>query len=337
MEGRSFQGAGFARGASRIRVYLLPRSGFALALLANLIWGTSFLASKVTLLVWGPFTASALRFAAAIAGMLLVLPALGLPIQVPRSRGAWWRVLLVGVSGFGLLYPLQLAGLNAIPSSLSAAIMLTSPLFVLMFTAGFLRETLSQQKLFAIGLGIVGGVILVSPSTFAGSSWSLTTLPRLMGGFVLTLGASLSLALSVVATRSAARDLDSRSLTFWSMCVGEALLIPLAFFEKQPLVTGASTSQAVLALIFLALFCSVFAFLIWNRALTISSPQEIASTMHVKTPVAVLLGIAVAGEPMTFSIIAGSIMISFAVWLSQYQARTRPLSQTEGTREGATT
>jgi drug/metabolite transporter (DMT)-like permease len=107
--------------------------------------------------------------------------------------------------------------------------------------------------------------------------------------------------------------------------------------KKQPLVTGASTSQAVLALIFLALFCSVFAFLIWNRALTISSPQEIASTMHVKTPVAVLLGIAVAGEPMTFSIIAGSIMISFAVWLSQYQARTRPLSQTEGTREGATT
>jgi hypothetical protein len=146
MEGRSFQGAGFARGASRIRVYLLPRSGFALALLANLIWGTSFLASKVTLLVWGPFTASALRFAAAIAGMLLVLPALGLPIQVPRSRGAWWRVLLVGVSGFGLLYPLQLAGLNAIPSSLSAAIMLTSPLFVLMFTAGFFTRDAFSAK-----------------------------------------------------------------------------------------------------------------------------------------------------------------------------------------------
>ncbi len=337
MEGRSFQSANLARGASRIRVYLLPRSGFALALLANLIWGTSFLASKVTLMVWGPFTASALRFAAAIAGMLVLLPALGLPIQVPRSRGAWWRVLLIGVSGFGLLYPLQLAGLTAIPSSLSAAIMLTSPLFVLMFSAGFLREPLSQQKLFAIGLGIIGGVVLVSPSTFAGSSWTMTTLPRLMGGFLLTLAASLSLAISVVATRSVSRDLDSRSLTFWSMCVGEALLIPLAFFEKQPMPAGASLSQAVLALIFLALFCSVFAFLIWNRALAISSPQEIASTMHVKTPVAVLLGIAVAGEPMTFSIIAGSILISFAVGLSQWQPKSKPLAPATGTPEGVAT
>lgn len=337
MEGRSFQSAGLAQSANGIRVHLLPRSGFALALLANLIWGTSFLASKVTLLVWGPFTASALRFAAAIAAMLLLLPALGLPIQVPRSRGTWGRVFLIGLSGFGLLYPLQLAGLTAIPSSLSAAIMLTSPLFVLMFSAGFLREPLSQQKLFAIGLGILGGVILVSPSTLAGSSWSLTTLPQLMTGFLLTLGASLCLAFSVIATRAASRELDARSLTFWSMCAGEALLLPLAFFEKQPAATGASFSQGVLALLFLALFCSVFAFLIWNRALAISSPQEIASTMHVKTPVAVLLGIAIAGEPMTFSIITGSILISFAVWLSQWQRRHPALASIGTPREGAAT
>ena len=64
-----------------IKIHLLPKSGFALAVLANLIWGTSFLTSKYTLNVWGPFTASALRFAIALAGMLLILPALGLSID----------------------------------------------------------------------------------------------------------------------------------------------------------------------------------------------------------------------------------------------------------------
>ena len=110
MEGRSFQGAGFARGASRIRVYLLPRSGFALALLANLIWGTSFLASQVTLLVWGPFTASALRFAAAITGTPRTSGARSAHSSATVTRGL--VVLLVSASEFGLLYPLQLAGLN---------------------------------------------------------------------------------------------------------------------------------------------------------------------------------------------------------------------------------
>jgi len=315
------------RSAPALRVYLLPRSGFALALLANLIWGTSFLASKVTLTVWGPFTASALRFAAAIAGMLIVLPALGLSIQVPRSRAVWWKVFLIGLSGFGLLYPLQLTGMTAIPSSLSAAIMLTSPLFVLVFASGFLSEALPSQKLAAIGIGIVGGIMLVSPGNLSAAAWSVAAIPQLLKGFTLTLAASLSLAVSVIVTRSATKDLDSRSLTFWSMCVGEALLLPLALGEKHHPSASHDMGMAIVALVFLALFCSVFAFLIWNRALAVASPQEIASTMHVKTPVAVLLGIAVAGEPLTFAIAAGTLLISFAVWLSQWQPKPATISQ----------
>lgn len=302
-------------------MYLLPRSGFALALLANLIWGTSFLASKVTLSVWGPFTASALRFAIAIVGMIIVLPALGLSIQIPHSKAVWSKVFLIGLSGFGLLYPLQLGGMTFIPSSLSAAIMLSAPLFVLVFTAGFLGEALPPRKLFAIGIGIVGGTILVSPGTFAVGNWSAVAVPQLLKGFLLTLAASLSLAVSVIITRSVTKDIDSRSLTFWSMCMGEAILLPFAFAENHTAVGRPDLGMGIAALVFLALFCSVFAFLIWNRALAVASPQEIASTMHIKTPVAVLLGIAVAGEPLTTSIAAGTILVSFAVWLSQSQPK----------------
>jgi drug/metabolite transporter (DMT)-like permease len=96
-------------------IRFMPRSPFALALMANVIWGTSFLASKYTLKVWGPFTASALRFALALVGMLLLLPAMGFPIQIPRTKKAWTQIFWVGLTGFGVLYPLQLAGLMAIP------------------------------------------------------------------------------------------------------------------------------------------------------------------------------------------------------------------------------
>lgn len=307
------------------QVQFMPRSPFMLALLANLIWGTSFLASKYTLKVWGPFTASALRFALALIGMLLILPGMGFPIQIPRSRQAWTRIFWVGVTGFGVLYPLQLAGLMWIPSSLSAAIMLTSPLFVLLLSTGFLQEALSTQKVIAIVVGIIGGIILVNPANLPESTWIVGAIPQLLKGILLSLGASLSLAVSVLATRSALRETDSTSVTFWSMGMGVIILLPFTLIERPRTYSHEDMIHALLALTFLALFCSVFAFLMWNRAIKMTNPQNIASTMHIKTPVAVVLGSLVASEALSLPIIWGTIFISFAVWLSQYKRGNSPV------------
>lgn len=43
MERQDSNKGSFFQAVHGMRVYLLPRSGFALALLANVIWGTSFL------------------------------------------------------------------------------------------------------------------------------------------------------------------------------------------------------------------------------------------------------------------------------------------------------
>ena len=302
--------------------HLLPRSPFALALIANIIWGTSFLASKYTLKVWGPFTASALRFAVALVGMLLILPGMGFPIQIPKSKRAWTQIFWVGLTGFGVLFPMQLAGLMWIPSSLSASIMLTSPLFVLLLSTGFLQEALSLKKIIAIFIGIIGGVILMNPANLPESTWSVDAIPHLIKGIGLSLGASLSLAISVLVTRKASREIDSTSLTFWSMAVGVIFLLPCTLSEGPKTYSPLELSHATIALLFLALFCSVFAFLLWNRAIKMTVPQNIASTMHIKTPVAVVLGAVVANETLSTPVIAGTLFISLAVWLSQYQGTT---------------
>jgi drug/metabolite transporter (DMT)-like permease len=307
-------------------IRFMPRSPFALALMANVIWGTSFLASKYTLKVWGPFTASALRFALALVGMLLLLPAMGFPIQIPRTKKAWTQIFWVGLTGFGVLYPLQLAGLMAIPSSLSAAIMLSSPLFVVLLSAGFLQEVLSTQKLIAIAIGIIGGIILVNPANLPGNTWIVGSIPLVIKGVFFTLAASLSLAVSVLATRSASKHMDSTSVTFWSMGVGVILLLPFTLLEQPRAHTAEQMTSATLALVFLAVVCSVIAFLMWNRAIKMTNPQNIASTMHFKTPVAVVLGVVVANESITSAVIIGTVLISAAVWLSQYKRKPESTS-----------
>jgi len=132
--------------------------GFILAIVANILWGTSFLASKYTLQAWGPFTSAALRFGIATVCLLGILKAMKKKIEMPETVGQWLGLILIATSAFGVLYPMQLAGLKFIPSSLSAAIMLMSPIAVLLLSRIILKERLSKLKYIALIFGVVGGV-----------------------------------------------------------------------------------------------------------------------------------------------------------------------------------
>ena len=304
------------RSSQKDRSQVKASLGFAAALVANILWGASFIASKETLEAWGPLGASALRFALASLLLAVGLALAGRRVEAPKTPRAWARVASVAVVGFGLLYPVQLAGLKFVSSGFSAAIMLTSPLFVILGGAAFLGEGFSRHKLAAIGLGIVGGLVLLGESVWGLSSQG----SEFLIGTGLTLAASLCLAASVLLTRRASADLDAGSLTFWTMFLGAALIGACAsIFEPEfsiSSIQGASL-KAWGALAFLAVVCSALCFFLWNFALSKASPKEIASTMHLKTPTAILLGCVIASESVTASLVAGTILVSFGVYLSQ--------------------
>jgi len=291
-------------------------SGFQLALIANILWGTSFLASKYTLQTWGPFTASALRFLLALPIMAIALPRLGFALQLPK-KDELIGLAFIGLTGFGFLYPLQLAGLTKISSGLSAAIMLTSPLFVIAFGHLLFKETISARKIVALGLGLLGGLILLN---IFESNISLNG-GDFVVGVCLTFAASVSLALSAIATKKIAHKVDAANLTFWSIAIGLLVLVPLAAFESAKTGINLPTARSFLSLLYLAVICSALCFFIWNRAIARSTPKELATTMHVKTPTAVLLGVAIAGELLSAQLIIGTLIVAFGVYLSQSERK----------------
>lgn len=291
-------------------------SGFLLALVANVLWGTTFLASKYTLQAWGPITSAGLRFGIATICLFLGLKLLRRKIEFPQTPRQWGGLFLIGTTAFGVLYPMQLAGLKFIPSSLSAAIMLTSPLAVLFLGRFLLREELSKKKYLALLFGIIGGSVLILST----SSLSVNFDSDFALGTLLTLAASVSLAVSIIATRAYSKDFSSSDLTFWSMAIGFFELSIAAFlFEENVLATINLYSNPIAwsSMLFLAIVCSAFCFFIWNHALSKASPQDIASSMHIKTPTAVLLGVLIAGEALTYRIAIGTALVMIGVWLSQ--------------------
>lgn len=303
--------------ATETKSYFNFGSGFLLAIVANILWGTSFLASKYTLQAWGPFTSAAIRFGIATVCLLVILKALKKKIDMPETTGQWLGLLLIATSAFGVLYPMQLAGLKFIPSSLSAAIMLISPLAVLLLSRMILQERLSKLKYVALSFGIIGGAILLSST---GNRLSVDFNSDFFIGTLLTLASAVSLAVSAIATRKYSKEISSASITFWTMAIGFVELTLAAFlFEENVLATINTNSNMLswLSLFFLAFVCSAFCFFIWNHALSKASPQEIASSMHIKTPTAVLIGVFVGGEELTSRVIIGTALVMFGVWLSQ--------------------
>lgn len=292
-------------------------TGFVLAIIANILWGASFLASKYTLQAWGPFTSSAIRFGIATSCLFIALKVMNKKIDVPKNIHEWLGLLLIGTTGFGMLYPLQLAGMKFIASSLSAAIMLTSPLLVLLFSQAILQERLSTLKWIALGLGVVGGSILISSTS---GNINLEFNSDFIYGSILTLLSATSLAASVIATRKHSKHFSSSSLTFWSMAIGFFELTIAAFIFEENVLASINQNANLLSwmsMFFLAIVCSAFCFFIWNYALSKTSPQEIASSMHIKTPTAVLIGVCIANEKLTTSIVVGTSLVMLGVWLSQ--------------------
>ncbi len=83
-----------------------------LAIVANILWGTTFLASKYTLQAWGPFTSAALRFGIATFCVYAILKGLKRKIELPQDSKQWVGLLIIATTAFGVLYPMQLAGLK---------------------------------------------------------------------------------------------------------------------------------------------------------------------------------------------------------------------------------
>jgi drug/metabolite transporter (DMT)-like permease len=302
---------------SEAKGYFNFSSGFSLAILANVLWGTTFLSSKYTLQAWGPFTSAAMRFGIATVCLLFILKALKKKIDMPETTGQWIGLLIIATSAFGVLYPMQLAGLKFIPSSFSAAIMLMSPLAVLLLSRMILQENLSKLKYVALAFGVVGGAILLSST---GNRLSVDFNSDFFIGTILTLAAAVSLAISAIATRKFSKDISSASITFWTMAIGFVELTLAAFFFEENILATINTNSNMLSwlsLFFLAFVCSAFCFYIWNHALSKASPQEIASSMHIKTPTAVLIGVFIAGEELTSRVLIGTALVMFGVWLSQ--------------------
>jgi drug/metabolite transporter (DMT)-like permease len=199
-----------------------------------------------------------------------------------------------------------------VPSGLVALLVAAVPLWmVILDWAWGSRARPTRSVVTGLAGGFAGVAVLAgSPGVGAGGAHEF------LGAALVIVGSAAWAAGSIYA-RHADTPPRPRLWVAMQMLAGGAFLLPLSLSlgEWGRLDTGSISLKSVLALLYLVVFGALFAFSAYIWLLSVSTPARVGTYAYVNPVVALVLGWALAGEPLTFrslmaaAIIVGSVMI----------------------------
>jgi drug/metabolite transporter (DMT)-like permease len=285
------------------------------------IWGSTYLAILYAIETLPPFLMAGVRFV--IAGSVLYGWAWLRGARRPVTVLHWKSALVVG----GLLL---LGGNGAVvwaeqrvASGLAALLVATVPLWMVLLD--WLRPggaAPDRRTATGIAIGLLGLALLVGPESLLGGG-------RVdpIGAGVLVMG-SLSWAAGSLYARRARLPEPPLLATALEMLAGGALLVLAGVLtgEIGRLDPGAVSARSLLGLLYLIVFGSLIGFTAYTWLLGVSTPARVSTYAYVNPVVAVLLGWALAGEPLTprMALAAAIIVAAVAAITAGQATRRRP-------------
>lgn len=263
--------------------------GHLLGGLTVLVWGTTFVATKVLLRTFSPVEIMVTRFAL---GFLALLIASRGQLR-PKKASHEILFALAGLTGVTLYFLMENIALTYISASLVGVIVAAAPLFTALFAAIILHEKLGRW-FFCGFVCAMAGVALVS---LAGvSELHFSPLGALLGvGAALVWG-----AYSVIIRHLGASGYATVLLTAHVFGYGLLFLLIPAFLEGFPAGFAAWLEPVHLAnLLFLGLGASATCFVTWNRAVFLLGPVRTSAYIYLSPIVTIVSSALILHETMT--------------------------------------
>lgn len=260
------------------------------ALCAVVLWSSAYVFTKVALASFTPATLAFLR--CAVAALALLCMAARRAKSSCRARD-WPVFLLSGVLGFSLYLWLFNTGQAGLTAATSCVLISTAPLITAVMAAALLHERLRPSGWLALALAFAGVLILML--------WDGTL--SLNDGIFWSLGAAVCISGYNLLQRRHAGRCGTLTLTAWSFACAALTLSPFAPEAVRRFCLAPWTHCC--AVVFLGLFPSALAYLLWAKALSLAKSAGTAAAYMFLTPLfSLLLGYAVLAEvpgPGTFA------------------------------------
>jgi drug/metabolite transporter (DMT)-like permease len=285
-------------------------------LVIYVVWGSTYLAIAVVVREVPPFAAGSLRFL--IAGLIMAAVA----AVVDRAHGWPSRrqladYALVGMLLLGIGNGLVMWSEKSIPSGIAALIVGTVPLWLTLLDG--LRPNGQPWTVRAwLGglIGLVGVALVARPGAgVSGGHWVA----------VLALqGATIAWTVGSLYVQSVPRRLPLATAAAVEMLAGGLLLAVESRIAGEDLTRFATASASAWGgLAYLVVFGSLVGFTAFAFCLNELPASTVGTYAYVNPVVAVALGAALLGEPISAGLVAGGALIVVAVVLTTARRRAR--------------
>ena len=272
---------------------------------ALIIWSSSFVAIKIAYETYPPITLGAARFVAAtlILGVLTLLP----KNRIRLEKKDILPVAVSGLMGITLYAVLQNIAMQWTSASSATLIIASYPIITLLLETLIYKTKLSAVKVIGILIAIGGVVILSYVKAEARQKNELL-------GIVLLIVAGIAWAFYNFLTKKVVNRYPSISLLFYQTLFGTLFMLPLSLFERAQ--WQAPTLMTFSMMLFLGVFCSVIAFLLYNLGLKKLSPSSVTSMLNLVPIFGVFFSWLLLGERVTLQKVIGGTIVILGVMLS---------------------
>ncbi|WP_456020834.1 DMT family transporter [Pseudomonas protegens] len=283
-----------------------------LFLIVCLSWGTTWLGIKIAVESVPPLTAAGLRFLIAFPLFLSFALLRKEPLLFPRQSR--WFFLFVTLSYFSLPYYLLNYGEMHVSSGLTALLFSCMPVFILLFSALFLREKIypSQMLGIAIGFGSLFMIIRSQGLNLDQAEWL---------GVLAILSAAVMHALCYVVTKKHGSAISVITYNTLPIGIAGAMLFIVGLIVETPVFSDVS-ARSWGALLYLGLVASVGGFIVYFLLLKRLSPIILSFVFIIFPVFAVIIGAWYEGQTLS-----RELMIYSAILLSGFAITKLPVEK----------
>lgn len=279
------------------------------------LWSTGWIVAKYASLHADPVTFLAARHALAACAFAAVC--LLLRARWPDSLLQAGRAMLSGV----FLHGLYLAGVwyaigQGVPSGLSGIIAGLQPLLTAMAAPFLLGERLSPRQRIGLALGFAGILIAISPQLFASLSAGLTGLGIPL---VINLVAMSSVTYGTLYQKRYLQNGDLWTTATLQFVGAFVVTLPIAMMTEDMRFDW--TVQAVAAMAWSVIGISMGAVFLLLYLINRGQVSRAASLIYLMPPMVALEAALLFGEPLTWPMIIGTVIVVTGVYLVNRKSR----------------
>lgn len=281
------------------------------ALGAQVIFGFSFMFTKISLDYASPMTVIADRYLVAFVGMTLVMLIKKTKIKFGKNL---WKLVMMSLFQPLLYFVFETYGIKLTTSAFSSIMISMIPVVSMISGIFLLKEIPSALQYMFTALSVAGVVIMALAGNADGTVTPL--------GILLLLGAVISSVGYNIASRKISAEFSVMERTYAMTIIGTVSFMAIALVQniQNPMaILTPFTHPAFLGgVLYLGIASSVVAFLFLNYANTHLPVAKTTVFSNITTVVSVVAGVLFLDEALSLKAVISTIMIVVGVFGVQF-------------------